>query len=129
MRNEIKLTGKVNGQGECRMFLGELNQWFAQNKGRSIVATFAVLPEEPTEQQKAYYLRYVVPLMQKAIWMTGQRLTEAQTDEFLRSLSPICEKKDTFEELSAEELSEHIEFVKQLAAEEYSLIIEDPKTY
>ena len=88
---------------------------------------------------KGYYFNYVVPTFRTGIWEAGERLTDEQTERRLRELSPVMYEQipniETGEyenrlrkisELSNAELIEHIEFLKQLASEEYYIYIADP---
>lgn len=122
------------------MYMGELNEFFQSWKGARVTARFTVAMPGTSEALKGYYFNYVVPTMRRAIWEMGERKTEEQTEEFLRQISPIMRSetpnietgKYSYElrniaELSNPELIEHIEFLKQLAAEEYNVYIEDPK--
>lgn len=123
------------------MYMGELNEFFKCWKGARVTARFTIAMRGTSEALKGYYFNYVVPTMRRAIWETGERKTEEQTELFLRQISPITRYEtpniETGEysynlkkiaELSNPELIEHIEFLKQLAAEEYNVYIEDPKT-
>ena len=122
------------------MYMGELNEFFKCWKGARVTARFIIAMRGTSEALKGYYFNYVVPTMRRAIWETGERKTEEQTELFLRQISPITRYEtpniETGEysynlkkiaELSNPELIEHIEFLKQLAAEEYNVYIEDPK--
>ena len=73
--------------------------------------------------------------------MYMERLTEEQTERRLREFSPIMyvervneetgkysHELRTVAELSNAELIEHIETLKQIAAEEYNTYIDDPRT-
>jgi hypothetical protein len=135
---EYTTTGTITNDGKLKMFMGELNQFLAQFPGEKIIATFSVLPGEQSEALKAYYWKCVVPTMQKALWDAGERKDYIDTDVWIREQSPIMAKQDykngrieteikTIDELSNSELIEHIETIKQLAAEEFSVFIEDPK--
>lgn len=121
------------------MYMGEVNDFFRQHKGSRIIARFIVSKPGSSEALKGYYFNYVVPTFKQAIWESGERKTEEQTELFLRELSPVmyAEKvnEDTGEyshelrkiaDLSNSELIEHIDFLKQLASEEYYFYIADP---
>lgn len=121
------------------MYMGELNEFFKGWKGSRIIARFIVASPGSSEALKGYYFNYVVPTFKHAIWEAGERLTEEQTERRLREFSPIMYEQTpnidtgkyetrlrTIAELSNAELIEHIEFLKQLASEEYYLYIEDP---
>ena len=123
------------------MYMGELNEFFKGWKGSRIIARFIVASPGSSEALKGYYFNYVVPTFKHAIWEAGERLTEEQTERRLREFSPIMYVERVNEEtgvyshdlrtvadLSNAELIEHIETLKQLAAEEYNAYIDDPQT-
>lgn len=123
------------------MYMGELNAFFKEWKGARIVARFSVASSGSSEALKGYYFNYVVPTFKQAIWDSGERKTEEQTERFLRELSPVMYEQTPdvesgqyetrlreIRELSNAELVEHIDTLKQIAAEEYSVFIDDPRT-
>lgn len=129
----------INNNGGLAMYMGELNEFFKGWKGSRIIARFIVASPGSSEALKGYYFNYVVPTFKHAIWNAGERLTEEQTERRLREFSPIMYEQTpnidtgkyetrlrTIAELSNAELIEHIEFLKQLASEEYYLYIADP---
>ena len=138
----MTVTGKINNNGGLVMYLGELNDFFNGWKGARVVARFSVSLTGSSEALKGYYFNYVVPTFKNAIWEVGERLTEEQTENRLRELSPITRTENVdidtgkyyhelrqISDLSNSELIEHIEFLKQLASEEYYLYIADPNEY
>jgi hypothetical protein len=131
----------INNNGGLQMYMGELNQFFAMHKGCRIIAQFSVASPGSSEALKGYYFNYVVPAFKSGIWEAGERLTDEQTERRLRELSPVMYEQTpdittgkyetrlrTIAELNNAELIEHIEHLKQIAAEEYSIFIDDPKT-
>lgn len=140
-RRDISATGTINANGGLVMYMGELNAFFAQHKGERIVARFVVAPVGSSEALKGYYFHYVVPTILKGFWDTGDRKTEEQTERFLRDLSPLCHEETVNEEtgeynhrlreireLSNSELIEHIDCIRQFAAEELNVYVDDPQT-
>lgn len=140
-RREISSSGNIGNDGKLRMYFEELNQFFAMHKGSRVIARFSVVSSGSSEALKGYYFNYVVPTFRNAFWEAGERMTEEQTERRLRKLSPIMysERVDektgeyffelrTVAELSNAELIEHIETLKQIAAEEYNTFIDDPRT-
>ena len=121
------------------MYMGELNQFFAANKGKRVFARFYVASDESSKALQGYYYKCVVPSFRTAFWEQGERLTEEDTERRLRQMSPIMQTEGVNEngkywrvlrdipDLDNAELIEHIETLKQIAAEEFSLYIEDPK--
>lgn len=140
-KREITATGMINNKGGLQMYMGELNQFFSMHRGSRIIARFTVASPGSSEALKGYYFNYVVPTFRSGIWEAGERLTEEQTERRLRELSPVMyeltpdintgkyeTRLRTIAELSNAELIEHIEHLKQIAAEEYNTFIDDPKT-
>lgn len=120
--------------------MGEVNEFLKLHKGERITVRFFVAPKGSSEALKGYYFNYVVPTVRRALYETGERLTEEQTEKFLREQSPVMcvanfdtstSKYTThikeIAEVGNAELIEHIEFIKQFAAEELNTFIEDPK--
>jgi predicted patatin/cPLA2 family phospholipase len=90
---------------------------------------------------RGYYYNAVVPTMKRVFWEHGERYTDEQTERILREYSSIMHQQSVDPEtgkytdeirsiidLDNSELIEHIETIKQLAAEEFSVYIEDPNT-
>lgn len=140
-RREVTATGTVNNNGGLAMYMGELNAFFAEHKGERIIARFIAAPVASSEALKGYYFNYVVPTVQQGLRNTGDRKTEKQTEYYLRTLSPVCYEEtaniDTGEyeqrlreirELDNAELIDHIETIRQFAAENLAVFIDDPKT-
>lgn len=140
-RREISSSGNIGNDGKLRMYFEELNQFFAMHKGSRVIARFSVVSSGSSEALKGYYFNYVVPTFRNAFWEAGERMTEEQTERRLRKLSPIMysERVDektgeyffelrTVAELSNAELIEHIDTLKQFAAEDLSVFIDDPRT-
>lgn len=140
-KREITATGMINSKGGLQMYMGELNQFFSMHRGSRIIARFTVASPGSSEALKGYYFNYVVPTFRSGIWEAGERLTEEQTERRLRELSQVMYEQTpdintgkyetrlrTIAELSNAELIEHIEHLKQIAAEEYNTFIDDPKT-
>ncbi len=115
--------------------------------------SFSVYEPETSVLLRAYYYKKVLPDIKDAFKKLGEFMDLEQTDLFLREISPVCRqvkidpstgKKsvtlkeiinfDSFsgyidsEETDNSELIEHIEYIKQYAAENLSIFIDDPKT-
>lgn len=138
---EISATGVVNNKGGLSLYMGEVNEFLKLHKGERVTVRFFVSPKGSSEALKGYYFNYIVPTVRRALYDTGERLTEEQTEKFLRERSLIMYEQETdvktgkytthikeIAECGNAELIEHIEFIKQFAAEELNTFIEDPKT-
>lgn len=141
MSNEIIVSGMVNKDGKLAMYMAELNDFMIKRKNEMVIARFKTYKKGSSSALRGYYFNYVVPTMKMALWQSGDRKTDSQTEEYLRSISPVTISQEANEEtgdyrteirrisdLDNRELIEHIEFIKQMAAEEYSVYIDDPSS-
>lgn len=146
MNRYICESGRIDKEGKMRLPMDRLRQFFSQNKGRRIVIRVDVW-EEPTEAMFGYYHRYIVPTIQKALYELGERMNERKVDEWLRQQCPSifetfipptkeqekqgysgCTETRGIRDLSFSEMSDYLDWLKQYAAENLSVYIEDPKT-
>jgi NurA-like 5'-3' nuclease len=140
-KRKISVTGTIDNNGNLRMYMDELKQFFKMHKGCRIIAKFMVESQGSSEALKGYYYNCVVPSFQEGMWDAGERLTEEDAEIKMRELSPIMLEQEFNEEtgkyttrlreiseLSNAELVEYIDHLKQIAAEEYSIYIEDPQS-
>lgn len=86
---EFITLAKTDKEGNLRVYKDALNDFCRQNKSCSFVLKLFAIPCERTAPQKAYYYKYIVPLMKKYFWEIGERMTEEQTETTLRKLAPI----------------------------------------
>ena len=140
-KRKIAVTGTIDNNGNLRMYMDELKQFFKMHKGCRVIAKFMVESLGSSEALKGYYYNCVVPSFQEGMWDAGERLTEEDAEIKMRELSPIMLEQEFNEEtgkyttrlreiseLSNAELVEYIDHLKQIAAEEYSIYIEDPQS-
>jgi NurA-like 5'-3' nuclease len=140
-KRKITVTGTIDNNGNLRMYMDELKQFFKMHKGCRVIAKFMVESLGSSEALKGYYYNCVVPSFQEGMWDAGERLTEEDAEIKMRELSPIMLEQEFNEEtgkcttrlreiseLSNAELVEYIDHLKQIAAEEYSIYIEDPQS-
>lgn len=138
----ISELGTISLNGELKMFMGEVRQFFAQNKGRKVIATFTVLGEKQTPQMWGYYQLVVVPAFRQAFYELGERLSDEQTEERIRRMCPVAWKREVdvetgivnhvlrdLAELNADEFGELIDTLKQIAAEDFHVFIYDADSF
>ena len=130
--DKISESGLVGADGRLRMPMDRLNAFFAANKGKRVVVRFEAAEPGSTELQLAYYFNYIVPTIQTALWETGERLTEKQVDLWLRQRCGSCYNDYggllEARQMTKPDFSEFLEWLKQFAAENLYVYIEDPKT-
>lgn len=136
---EYKLTSKIDRVGRL-LLPAQYKDFCNSHKNERVIVTIETLPDEPSAALRTYYVRYILPAVQSAFKANGEYKTIKQIDEFLRIESPICKRSAVaangkivdylieFEELTAEQLMEHIEFLKIYCAENFDMFINDPAT-
>lgn len=129
--DKISESGTIGTDGRLRMPMERLNEFFAANKGMRVVASFEVAAPGSTKAQQAYFYRYILPTMQQALKETGERMSEEQTEMYLFMYYPGVFRKldgtmiEHGRDLSKSQMSEFIDWIKQYAAENLSVYIED----
>lgn len=127
MKHIIAEAGIIDMKGRLRLPMDRLNEFFEANKGRRVVVQFEAAMQGSSDAQLAYYRKYVVPTIQKALWDMGNRMGEQNTERWLREQCPFMDI-ESVNNLSTYEMSEYLEWLKQYAAENLYVYIEDPKT-
>lgn len=140
-KREIVTTGKIDSTGNLRMYMGELTEFFQKWKNEKVIVKIEVVRKDVSKPLLAYYFKYVIPTFKIGFWNMGERLTDEQTEKKLRELSPVMYVENVDDngnysyelkrvtDISNAEIIEHIEFLKQLAAEEFNIFINDPNTF
>lgn len=130
--NKISESGIITDNGQLRLPMDRLNAFFAANKGKRVVVRFEAAAPGSTELQLAYYFNYIVPTIQTALWENGDRRTEKQVDLWLRQQCASCYNDYggllEARQISKPDFSDFIEWLKQFAAENLYVYIEDPRT-
>jgi len=130
--NKISESGIITDNGQLRLPMDRLNAFFKANKGKRVVVRFEAAESGSSELQLAYYFNYIVPTIQTALWKNGDRRTEKQVDLWLRQQCASCynEYGGLLEarQMSKPDFSEFIEWLKQFAAENLYVYIEDSRT-
>lgn len=144
MKNRrVVLHGQTNNIGKFLMSnKQEMAKFFKQWKSRFFIITIELSKTEQTSLPLiSYYFKKVVPDMQQGFYNQGHRYTQKKVDEELRKLSPITTKeKYNFDsgkweqdirdlrDLDNQELVFFIEHLKEIAAIEFGVYIDDPTT-
>lgn len=130
--DKISESGIIGPNGQLRMPMDRLNAFFADHKGERVVVRFEAAAPGSTALQLAYYFNYIVPTIQTALWETGDRRTEKQVDLWLRQQCGSCYNDFggllEARQISKTDFSDFLEWLKQFAAENLYVYIEDPKT-
>lgn len=128
MNRTLKLSAIVAKDGTLAMYRGELDAYLKENIGNRLIISIQAEPRGTTAAMRGYYFGYIVPRVQLALYDLGERMTKAETDEWIRSQCPACQQEDgllSVSDMGKCEMSELIDFTKQFAAENLYLVLED----
>lgn len=130
--NKLSESGIITDNGQLRLPMDRLNAFLAANKGKRVVVRFEAAEPGSSELQLAYYFNYIIPTIQTALWENGDRRTEKQVDLWLRQQCASCYNDYggllEARQISKPDFSDFIEWLKQFAAENLYVYIEDPRT-
>ena len=134
--DKISESGIITDNGQLRLPMDRLNAFFAANKRKRVVVRFETAEPGSTALQQACYYNYVVPTIKAALYAKGERFTESGVDRWIINNYPLS--KDLFTEdgnpkvigkqLTISEMFDLLEWLKQFAAENLYVYIEDPRT-
>ena len=134
---KISESGSVTEIGQLMMPMDRLNAFFKANKGKRIVVRFYAAEHGSSKLQQAYYYNYVIPTIQAALYEQGTRMGEKSVDKWLVGNYPgdkseqeigIGDEIIEARNFTKNQMSDFLDWLKQFAAENLSVYIEDPKT-
>lgn len=113
--------------------MDRLNAFFKENAGKRVIVRFETAMPGSTTAQLAYYYGYVVPCIVQALHEQGTRISEEKADKWILEQYPggfyyDGNKQVTARQLTSNQMSELLEWLKEFAAENLFVYIEDPKT-
>lgn len=135
-QTKISESGIIGPDGRLRMPMDRVNAFFAANKGQRVVVRFETAEHGSSALQLAYYYNYVVPTVAAVLYEQGTRKRETMVDRWLVEQYP-GEKDERITGLGMVEqarqfdktqMTEFLEWLKEFAAENLYVYIEDPKT-
>ena len=124
----------ITPDGLLRMPMDRLKAFFADHKNQRVVVRFEAATPGSTAAQQSYYYQYVLPTVQQAFRETGERMTEEMTERVLFLEYPGKPRTDDGtlidhgRQLNQTQMSDFLEWLKQYAAENLYVYIEDPRT-
>ena len=110
------------------MYRGELDAFLAENVGKRLTIRIQADTIGTSEAMRGYYFGYIVPRIQQALYDIGERKSKKDTDSWLRSLCPACQAEDgvlSVSQMGKPEMMDLLDWVKQFAAENLYLVLED----
>lgn len=127
MNNEVIEYGRIQENGSLKVPPERLREFFAQHKGAKVLVRIEAIGESMTSAQWGYYYGYIVPTIRQALYSLGERKTDAEVDEWLVAHYPFTDQAKA-SDIKKEMLTDFLEWLKEFAAENLGVFIEDPKT-
>ena len=134
--DKISESGVITVSGQLRMPMDRLNAFFAKHKGERVVVKFEAAEHGSSELQLAYYYNYIVPTVSAALYEQGTRMRERAVDKWLVEQYPgekderILGFGDDVKEarqMDKRQMFDFLDWLKQFAAENLYVYIEDPR--
>lgn len=132
--DKISESGIVGTDGRLRMPMDRLNAFFAANKGKRVMVRFEAAEPGTSAALLGYYYNYVVPCIVDALREQGTRKSDDATDRFLIGQYPGDFGLEpgvyvsVARQLNQRQMLDFLEWLKQYAAENLYVYIEDPRT-
>ena len=133
--NVIAESGIIDDKGQFRLPMDRVNAFFKANRGKRVTVRFETAEPGSSAALLAYYYNYVVPTVTAAFYEIGQRMTDDYSDRYLIQEYPGDIERDDHNgpalygrQLNQRQMLDFLEWVKQYAAENLSVYIEDPRT-
>lgn len=131
--NKFTIPGNLNSSGQP-MFSGidELNDFFSKYPNKAFICEFTILEPYSEEHISWYYVKMVLPAIQKRLVEIGEIKSFSEIDILLREETKILNDKQIFDfeiwkpikETTFEEQLIYLELVHQYCAERIDLIIQ-----
>lgn len=132
--SKISESGIIGHDGKLHLPMDRLNAFFAANKGTRVVVCFETAEQGSTAAQQSYYYKYVLPTIVASYYEQGTRMTADDVDTQLIGLYPgelyneSGMMPERAKELNKKQMSDFLDWLKQFAAENLAVFIEDART-
>lgn len=129
-RNSISEYGIISQSGTLRIPMDRLREFYSANKGKRVVLMLAAYEQGSSEAALGYYFNYCLPTIMQAERELGNRYTLKTIDLQLRTEFAHCYGDGRIREareMASSDFTEFLEWLKEYAAENYDVYIEEPK--
>lgn len=135
--NKISESGIISDDGKLRLLMFRVNAFCLANKGKRVIVRIEAAAPGSTELQRAYYYNYVVPTIAAALYEQGTRKSEMAVDKWLVDEYPGDKEESEIglgvevteaRQFNKSQMFDFLEWLKQYAAENLYVYVEDPRT-
>lgn len=131
MADILNLLGRINENGGLLVPNEVIRDFCRKHPGARVLLKMTALSKDQSAAQRGYYWGYIIPECRKALAEKGTLYKDSATDEFLRTECPLCWRDGdclSVADFDAEDMAAYIEWIKQYAAENLNVFIDDPYT-
>lgn len=134
---KISESGIISDDGKLRLPMFRVNAFCLANKGKRVIVRIEAAAPGSTELQRAYYYNYVVPTIAAALYEQGTRKSEMAVDKWLVDEYPGDKEESEIglgvevteaRQFNKSQMFDFLEWLKQYAAENLYVYVEDPRT-
>lgn len=135
--NKISESGIISDDGKLRLPMFRVNAFCLANKGKRVIVRIEAAAPGSTELQRAYYYNYVVTTIAAALYEQGTRKSEMAVDKWLVDEYPGDKEESEIglgvevteaRQFNKSQMFDFLEWLKQYAAENLYVYVEDPRT-
>ena len=135
--DKISESGIISDDGKLRLPMFRVNAFCLANKGKRVIVRIEAAAPGSTELQRAYYYNYVVPTIAAALYEQGTRKSEMAVDKWLVDEYPGDKEESEIglgvevteaRQFNKSQMFDFLEWLKQYAAENLYVYVEDPRT-
>lgn len=131
-QSEIVESGVVTAEGKLMLPMDRLGDFFLDHAGERLLVKITAFATA-SERALGYYHGYVIPTIRQALWDKGNRLSEDGVEDFIRKQTCYWGRDEhgapiPVDDMPAEDFYDYLEWLKEWAADELQVYVEDPRT-
>lgn len=135
--DKISESGRISDTGQLLLPMERLAQEFIKHKGQRVVLKIEFATPGTSIAQLSYYYNYIVPTIVLALHEQGTRKSEKAVDKWLMAQYPGDKEErqlglgadvEEASGLDRSQMQDFLEWLKQFAAENLEVYIDDPRT-
>lgn len=129
---QIVEFGGISADGKLRLPMDRVREYLKEHAGQNVIVQFEAVEPGTSAALWGYYNSYVLPTVRQALYELGNRMTLKESDIWLREMCPMLDRSEDcgpkeLNLLTQNEMLEFLDWIKQMAAENLYIYIEDPK--
>lgn len=121
-------AGRIDTGGKLLIPMERIEEFCREHPGERVLFRLEALGKVPSRALRGYYFGYILPCIRQGYARLGELYTKDQLHRLLWDSYP-GERPDGMHEATQAQVSEYIEWLKQFAAENLGVYIDDPQNF